>query len=434
MRQVFGTPGAKCIEMYNDNKQGIYAFILFLIWPFLAAATAFKNYKQSWAKNIFWLFCIFYGLTFAIGVESEESDIVRYVAQYQELHLEKNMTFTKAIDYYNESDEIDVLRTALAIGLSRFSDSQPVLTMVYAIIFGFFFSRNIWYIMQRLEGKLQYITILLLACFFLVNPIWNINGFRMWTAAHMFVYGLLPLLCEGKTRYLWVSILSLAVHFAMLVPVGVLLGYLVAGNRLMLYFGIFVFTLFFSEINISAFNDLMEAYAPEALQERTSSYRVEGPDRPGMAVAADGSSKRWYASWYGRAIRYSVTALLIGLFVTGRKFFREHKYWMNLFCFVLCMYSATNLLSSLPSGSRFYTIANLCALPLLTLYIQNIPREKVMKRFIITVSPGLLLFVIVAFRTGLYSMSATAVLGNPVVAYFMYEEFMSMNDFLKSLL
>ncbi|CAN5459443.1 hypothetical protein BH23BAC3_BH23BAC3_34660 [soil metagenome] len=421
--------------MYNNNsKQGFYAFILYLIWPFLAAVTAFANYRKPWAKNIFWLFCIFYGLTFAIGAESEGSDINSYVNQYQELHQERNLTFARSVEYYRNSGEIDVVRTSIAVILSRFTDSQPVLTLVYAIIFGFFFSRNMWYIMERLQGKLLPITILLLVCFFLVNPIWKINGFRMWAAAHVFLYGLLPYLCEGKTRYLWVSVLSLAFHFAMLVPLGILLGYIVAGNRLNLYFGIFLFTMFFAEINLGAFNQMMEAYAPEILQERTSSYRMEGPDRPGMAVAQEESSRRWYAVWNSRALRYAVMTLMIGIFITGREHFRKNRHWMNLFCFALAFYAAANVLSSLSSGSRFYNIANLCALPLIILYIQNVPQEKIMKRLGLLVSPGFLLFAIVGIRSSLYSMSATSILGNPVVAYFMFEEFMSMNDFLRMLL
>ncbi|WP_340107017.1 EpsG family protein [Rhodohalobacter sp. 8-1] len=413
----------------HNGKQGSYAFILFLVWPFLAAVTAFKNYRKPWAKNIFWLFCIFYGFTFAIGAESQGSDIVRAVERVQELHSVE-MSFARAIEYFQQSGEIDVLRTAIAIGLSRLTDSQPVFTMVLAVIFGFFFSRNLWYIMDRLEGKIFPITIILLSCFFLVNPIWNINGFRMWTAVHIFLFGLLPYLCEGKTKYLWVSVLSMAVHFSMLVPVGVLFGYIMAGNRLNLYFGTFIFTAFFAELDIGAFNNLMEAYAPEILQERTSSYRQEDPSGGG----GGGSSRVWYAVWYGRALQYSIIALLIGLFVTGREFFSRNRSWMNLYCFTLLFYSAANVLSSLSSGSRFFVIANLCALALITLYIQNIPREKVMKRFVMAVTPGFLFYFVVAFRIGLYSMSATSILGNPVIAYFMYEEFMSMNDFLKSLL
>lgn len=418
--------------MYN-SKQGGYAFILFLIWPFLATATAVANYRKSWAKNIFWLFCAFYGFTFSIGAESAGMDITRYLAQYQNLHYEQ-LTYAQAVDYYQESGEIDVLKTVIAIGLSRVTDSAPVFTMVYAIIFGFFLSRNLWYVMERLEGKLLPITILLLIVFFLVLPIWKINGFRMWTATHVFLFGLLPFLCEGKTRYLWVCFLSLAVHFAMLVPVGVLLGYLLIGNRMFLFFGIFIFTMFFAELDIGAFNELMQAYAPEALQERTETYRREGPEGPGMAVAAQERTTRWYAVWQGRALRYSVMALLIGLFVTGRKHFAKNKNWKNLFCFVLCIYSAANLLSSLSSGGRFFTVATVCALPLLIFYVQNIPHEKIMRRFIMVVVPGFLLYAVVELRIALYSLSATSVLGNPVVAYFMYDDNMSLNEFLRMIL
>ena len=289
--------------------------------------------------------------------------------------------------------------------------------------------------MERLKGKLLWLTILLLACFFLENPIWKINGFRMWTATHIFIYGLLPFLCEGKSRYLWVSFLSLTVHFAMLVPVGVLLMYIVGGNRLTLYFGGFLFTMFFAEIDIGAFNDLMEAYAPEILQERTESYRTEGPDAPGVAVAESGASRRWYAVWYNRALRYSVMGLLIGLcYVAGREHFRNNRYWNNMLCFTLLFYSAANVLSSLQSGGRFFVIANMCALPLLIFYLQNLKQNIVMKRFTWAAMPGLLLFAIVAFRIGLYSMSATAILGNPIVAAFMYGDYISLNDFLRSLL
>ena len=418
--------------MQESNKGG-YAYILFLIWPFLATAAAFQNYKMPWAKNIFWLFCIFYGFTFAIGAENEESDIVRYVAQYQDMH-NREMSFDLALDYYERSGEIDVMKTAIAIGLSRISDSQPVLTMFYAVIFGFFFSRNLWYVMERLNGNFYWITLLLLACFFLVNPIWNINGFRMWTATHIFIFGLLPYLCEGKSRYLWVSFLSLTFHFAMLVPVGVLLMYMIAGNQLTLYFAGFLFTMFFAEIDLGAINNVMEAYAPEILQERTSSYRGEGPDAPGVEVAGGGESRRWYAVWYNRALRYSVLTLLIALYVTGREHFRKHLNWMNLFCYVLLIFSAANLLGSLGSSGRYFTVANMAALPLLIFYIQNVAQGEMMKRFTWAVMPGLLLFVLVAFRIGLYSMSATAILGNPVVAAFMYGDYISLNDFLRSLL
>lgn len=412
------------------STNNVYAASAFLLWPFLSAVAAVKNYNRPWAKNLFWAFCAFYGFAFAIGAESQGSDIVRYVAEFQALYGVP-MTFSKAIDYFMYSGEIDVLRTFIAITLSRFTDSQAILTLVYGTIFGYFFSRNIWYVLERLEGKIQPITILLLICFFLVVPIWNINGFRMWTAAHVFLFGLLPYLCEGKKKGLWIACSSMLVHFAFLVPVGVLLGYVFLGNRLTLYFIFYLATFFISEINMTVFNNIIEGYMPEIFQERTSYYRSE----TAVEKKGSGSSQRvWYARWYGRALSYAVMGFLVVLYLKGRKFIKNHDSWLRLFSFVLLFYGAANILSLVPSGSRYISVVNLSALALIIWYVQNLPQERVMKRFIILATPALLLFAIVSLRIGLYSLSATAILGNPIIAFFMMGENFSMNDFLRMLI
>jgi hypothetical protein len=414
-----------------NQKRGFYAAILFLIWPLLAVASAFRNYKSSWGKNILWAFVAFYGFAFAIGAESEGSDINFYLDQYQSLH-QVHMSLGEALDYYRNSGEIDILKTIIAIALSRITDSQSILTLVYGIIFGFFFSRNMWYVLERLEGKLKPITILLFICVFLIIPIWRMNGFRMWTAAHIFVYGLLPFLFEGKKKGLFVSTTAILVHFSFIVPVGVLIGYLLAGNRLTLYFVFFIATFFISEINLEAFNRLIENYAPEIIQERTSGYRSE--DRVEEMRQGTQEDRVWYAVWYGRALAWSMMGFLTVLFFRGRAFFSENRRWMSLFSFTLLFYGVANLFNSLPSGGRFVSIANLIALILIILYIQNREQEVVMQRFVWAAFPALLLYIIVAFRIGLYSMSATAILGNPLISLFFMGEHISMNDVMKMVL
>lgn len=392
---------------------------------------AFRNYKSSWGKNILWVFIAFYGFSFAIGVESHDSDIVRYVSELKKLHS-KDMTMAGALNYYKQSGEIDIVRTTIAISLSRITDSQAILTLVFGSIFGFFFSRNIWYVFRRLEGRLQPITILLLATFFLLIPIWEFNNFRMWTAAHVFIYGLLPYLFEGKKKGILISICSVLIHFSFIVPIGVLLGYLLLGNRLVFYFIFFIATFFISEIDLRLFNDAIETYTPEIFQERTASYRAETRvesfrDKPFF-------SRNWYAVLYGPALKWSVVSFLVVLFWKGRTFLIENKSWLSLFSFTLLLYGVTNLLSSLPSGGRYFSIANMLALALIILYVQNRKYDVVMKRLIFFTTPALLLYVIVSFRVGLYSMSATAVLGNPVVALFLAGENISLNDVMKMIL
>ncbi|SMO41601.1 EpsG family protein [Fodinibius sediminis] len=414
-----------------DEKSGYYAAMIFLVWPLLAVVSAFWNHNSKWGKNILWAFIAFYGFTFAIGAESQGSDIVGYVAQVERLHTVE-MTMTGALEYYQQSGEIDILRTVIAVVLSRFTDSQAVLTLVYGIIFGFFFSRNVWFILDRLKGSIKPISLLLIVCFTLTVPIWNITTFRMWTAAHIFIYGLLPFLFEGRRSGLWIAAMAILVHYSFMVPVGVLFAYLFLGNRLMVYFIFFLTTFFISEIDLTAFNNLIENYAPEVVQERTSAYRSEHK----VETHREGGNENrvWYASWYGRAIKWSVMGFLGLLFLKGRDFFDKNRGWANMMSFALLFYGVANLFSSLPSGERFTAVANMSALAIIILYVQNREHEVFLKRFIIAATPALLLFVVVSVRKGLYSMSATALLGNPVIALLTSGENISLNDVLKMVL
>lgn len=414
----------------HDQNNGRYAFLLFLVWPLLSLASSIKNYREPWAKNILWAFSAFYGFSFAVGAENSSADIVRYIAHYESL-AGMSLSFGEMIAELGIGEDIDILTDFIAVILSRFTDSSAVLTLVYGIIFGFFLSRNIWYILDRLEGKLKWITILLLVSFFLLNPIWNLNGFRMWTAAHIFLYGLFPFIFEQKKKSLLICAASIFVHFAFIVPVGIFLLYLILGNRTMIYFGFFVSTIFVAEIDLEVFNRLVEAYAPEALQEQTAGYRNEEYVE---AFREGGSSElNWYVIWYGKAITWSIMGFLIMLFFWGRSVLKKNKRWLRLFCFTLLFYGFANILSSLPSGGRFVTVANMLALALVIPYIQNRDYSLVMTRFVYAATPALLLYILVAVRIGLYSVSATSILGNPIIAFFFIGENISLNDLLKDL-
>jgi hypothetical protein len=418
------------LESYSKahtQKTGFYAGLLFLVWPLLASIAAFRNYREPWAKNIFWALCAFYGMTFAIGAETEGSDIVRYVAGFQAMHGQQ-MGIAEVITYFRQSGEIDILRTLISYVLSRFTDSQMALTLVYGSIFGYFLSRNLWFILNRLKGKIAPATLLLLVCFFLVNPIWQINGFRMWTAVHVFVFGLLPWLVDGNRKFLWVSVLSIMVHFSFIVPVGILIGYSVLGNRLNIYFAFYLFTFFMSELDIAVVNSLMENYAPDILQERTSGYRSEAVIE---RIENQEVTTNWYIIWYGKALSWSLVGYIIMLFITGKDFFKENNGMASLFSFTLVFFGVANILSTLPSGGRFLVIAYLCAVALVTLYVQNRASEKAINRFVLMSAPFLLFYVLIKIRIALLSMSATFVMGNPIIALFLSGENFSLNDFLK---
>ena len=68
------------------------------------------------------------------------------------------------------------------------------------------------------------------------------------------------------------------------------------------------------------------------------------------------------------------------------------------------------------------------------LYMQNVEEKAVVQTSGFVAAPLLLLFIIVSVRMALYSLSATAVFGNPVISLFFNEGHISLNDFMRMII
>src|SRR5690554_150603 len=415
-----------------SSKTRPYHLIHFLIWPFLTLVYYLKNFRKPVAKNVMWLFVVFYGATFAIGMESSSSDIVRYIAEVEHLNY-LNLSFNGIVGYYLASKEIDILRTLLAWVVSIFTNNGFYLIIIYGIIFGYFFSRNMWYVLERMEGKIKFFTLILIVTLFLVIPIWNLNGFRFWTAAHVFIYGLLPFIFERKKKFLiWCFITPFVFHYSFLFALIPLSAYLIFGNRVKIYFILFLISFFISEFDISQFNMLIEQYVPESIAERSESYKIEDK----VEALREGEIKTnmvWYAKYYGKALRWSIVALLILIYWGSRKTIKENQELLRLLSFIFLFFFFANLLATIPSGGRFLAIGNLIALAFLVLHLQNNKIEKGVYNLARIVTPFILFFIIISLRIGLYSFSIMTLIGNPFTAIFSFSENISLNDVIKGL-
>ena len=414
-------------------------WFIFLLLPFFASLTALKNYRANWAKNVVWAFIVYYGFTFASAKESlDTADINRYVDDLKELYG-RSLSFYDVLAIFKESGEADIVRTLIAVIVSRFSQSSSVLTAVYGFIFGFFFTRNIWYLLERLKGRLKGIVIFFLLVFFLIDPIWNINGFRFNTATLVFVYGALPYLYENKKSRLVFCFISILFHFSFLFPLAFLIIYIFAGNRKNVYFFFFIVSVFISNINIGQFNNFMEQNLPDIFLERSKNYREE--DRVDEFREHDISikveretgrfiKKNWYAVYYTRCLYWSLTVLLIGMYIFGKNIFAGSKWLLNGYCLSLLLFGAGNIMQSLPSGERYKMIASLLTVSVIIFYLQNQDREKYISKLTTLVLPLLMLFSLVSLRNGLYTISVNTIIGNPFFAM-LTDYNLSLNDIIK---
>ena len=401
---------------------------LFFLNPFLLMLVSIRYNKARWAPNALWAFVVFFGLTFAIGEENQGSDIHRYLDLLEYFYLHINYV-DEAYTYFINSGQLDVIQYVIAYLVSRLTDSQPVLTVVYAFIFGYFYSRNIFYLFRQLKGHLPPWTWLLVTIFMLIVPFWNINGFRFWTATHVYVFGLLPYLLEGRKRSLWLCGLSVFIHFTYLLPVLVLLGYHILPKRIFIALSAFLFTFIYREVDPQWLNTILAQYAPAIFIDRTDSYLSAEQIEQYRSTTR---TVQWYAIWYGRVLNYAISFLLVLIAIKFRTRIQTIVHLRRLLFFTFIFYSIANLASSVPSGGRFISTAMLLGIFFITLFYQNYYRGSLSKYWLPILTPAFALFIIVSIRIGFYFISVSTLLSNPIVAIFTAGETSSMNDLIKN--
>lgn len=409
-----------------------YHWLFFIVQPFFTLIHCLVHYRNAASKNILWAFTVFFSMTIAVGIESQESDITSYMADMTTMS-NYDWSWNELFSYYKDSGEIDVFRIFFSYLLSRFTDNGYILLIFFGIIYGYFFSRNMWFIIDKLKRNLNYKSIILLTCLFLMIPIWNLGGFRFWVGAHAFIYGLLPYLFYKKKKSLiWCFITPFLFHYAYVIPLGILIIYMVFGNRLKAYFIFFALSLIIGEINISQFNAVLESYAPRAFVERSSSYRNEDKVET-LRTGENIENNTWYIRHLSKFIHWPLYVFLCIVFRESNKKPANEKGIFQLLCFVFLFYGFANIFSTIPSGGRYLAIAGLIALSFLTLYFQNFKTSTIMNRAFIVATPFLLIFIIVKIRTSWFLLSMMTLIGNPFIALFNIGDNISINDIIKGL-
>ena len=391
------------------------SIILFLIWPFFALTYAIRNYKAVWAKDIIWFFVIFYGYTIAVHDVGEATmDANRYRDKFIAMAA-KEVSFREisATFYDAEEQSLDILETIIIFSLSRVTNNPQVLFAVFGIIFGYFYSRNIWYLVDRVGLKIIQENIPILLTFAFIVGFSSINGFRFWTATHMFLYGVLPFLFEGKKQYLWITLLSALMHFSFLLPLAILGIYFFVGNQILIYFFFFIITFFIKELDLNVVRDFLTNNLPEIFLPKVTTY-TNTDYAEGLTTLFE--QVNWYIKFYSMALKWSVTIFLVVIFFTGKKFYTKHINFNNLLNFTFLFYSISNVISLVPSGARFLNLANLFALAFIFFYVQYAPRGKTLRRLITVAVPALALFTIVSIRIAFDTMGVLSVFGNPFLS------------------
>jgi hypothetical protein len=398
----------------NENSFIKNTLLLYLISPITGLLIALRYYRNDWSKNILWLFCIFFGYTFIIGTAGEGSaDSYRYTEEFLKYaHSNMNLIDLMRSLYSEGSENADIAQPLITFLVSRITDNPAMLFATFGFIFGYFYSRNIWYVLDRIEGSLTVFIFIYIVTFALINPIWNINGVRMYTAAQIFLFGTLPYLLEKKSKRLIWSGLSVFVHFSFVLPVAILLLFIIFKNRLNIYFLFFILTSLIKEIDLQQVQSAL-SFLPGFLQSRVTSYTdLEYAE----TVQIRDQAVNWYIPFSYQAIKWVIYAMTTFIYLFGRKILKNKKDLLTLLSFSLLLYGFANISSLVPAGGRFLTVANTFLFPFFILFITNFPKLKGIVICEALSIPLLLLFCLVAIRTGMDYYGLVTVFGNPIFA------------------
>ncbi|WP_309640408.1 EpsG family protein [Flavobacterium sp.] len=386
-------------------------FVFFIFSPFIGLVQAIKHYKESWAKNSVWLFVIFYGYTM---YRPEIMDSSRYVTKLQELYAAPVNWDNFVANFYSEdTGTVDIYQPLVTYLLSLFTANGNVLFAVFGILFGFFYSRNIWLLLSLSKNQKMTMTMTaILVSFCCVIGFWNLNGVRMWTAAHMFFYGAFLLLVNGNRKGIIIAALTVLVHFSFILPLGILLFfYFVKVPWRILYF-FFISSFFISSLNIESVRSRLESIAPDFLLPRVKTYTS---DEYVETISDLNATGNWYITYYSISINWYIMILFTIIYFSKGKFSSYNKSFSNLFGFSLLFLSIGNITSLLPSGSRYLLVAQLFATALLYFYYV-VYDDREYKKWVTLFSPLLLFFIIVSIRMSFDTISLMTILTNPVLA------------------
>lgn len=422
----------------SDNKSS--AIILTFLFPFAGLVYSLANWREKWAKNAFWLACIYMGAVFIFFPEGAAelgrgADGKYYASRLMDMY-NSSITLRDIFSSYLVDEHImDLYQPLLTYFISRFTDNGHVLFTVYAFVFGFFYSRNIWYILDRLPNKRLKGLVILVALYFLICPISQINGVRMWTALHVFVYGMMPYLVERDRSKLWWVLITPLIHFSFLYVAIFAVLYFVLPYRIKIHnqsllfiaLAFFVITMFVNSLSLDVVGNTLAEYSPESYEDRIVGYTNQDyADR-----LAEGSKGNWYVALSGILTTWSYALLLILAYPYVIRNYKNKEWLVHLYLFALLMGGIANVMTFIPSGGRFRLLSHMFIVPVFLIIAMSVDNNASYRKYVNIASLFLLLPLVFQIRVLFDYYGVTLVLGNFITALFI-ESNIPIIDFIKA--
>ncbi len=398
---------------------------MWLINPLVSAIYLFRDFKENKSVVPYLLLSCFFGLSFVISTSGGDSE--RYSMVLIEYH-EQNYSLGEVLDvFYSEEDgNLDIYQPAVTWLVSLFTDNVKVLFLIFALVFGYFWFKSLLLIRSYITVPLVGLTLVSFIFLALTNPIWFINGVRMWTAVGIFFYGVLLLNLKNDKKGWYFLILPVFVHFSLLISLVLYIMYKVVPTKnKSILSGVFIATFFFGELNLEVIRDYFEQL-PGLIQTRKG-YLNEEYALITLESKASLAAHVVVAEFLTKYIVFFITVLMYFHSVYKKKL--SSKHFDVLFTTGLYFGSFSNLAASVPSGGRFLVLSDLILCTAFLFFLnEGIKIAPFLRALINTI---LIYLVIFKIRVGLDFMGIFLFIGSPIVNWFVSDS--PIIDIIKSL-
>lgn len=393
------------MKTVNIKSQGhpTLAWLIFLIWPLGAVFYAFKNYRQKWGRNILWAFVTFYGYIFTIPPNSN-IDAGAYRDYFQDIR-QLHISFVEVLGSLYSSEGIDgkvsydIFQPLLSFLVAQFTDNYHIFYLFVGLVFGFFFSRNIWLLIEKCNDRIKLGAATIIILLFFIIPPWLIQSVRFNTASLIFIYGVLLFYFNKDKRGLWLSGLSILVHFSFIFPVLLLLfkQLLLRKNNYKWLFWAYVITIPLSILSMEAFGDVASNILPDIFQAKIDAYTSEQMiQRVNESQAARSIFSIVYD--YFRPFFMIIVAVILYKNHNKIKLHFPPSYY-NFLCFIMFFSVVMNVVGFVPSVYRFFKITFFLMAGFFLVFYQN-SSIKISKDWLLVIGPLCVLYAIGITRYG----------------------------------
>src|SRR5690554_616720 len=341
----------------ENNTDKALKIILFLISPFIAFLYSLRTIKTQSSYVVFFLFCVFFGLSFSVSLGKSEENRADGASYREKFELYKYVSDSEFYNRFNEyftfeEGAKDYYFDTVAFYVSRVTDNYHIMFMVFAIVFAYFGLKSLRFLTSEPKFDAS-LSCLILVYLFMINQIFNINGVRFWTAAWIGVYCIFQIFRNDNKKYFLLALCTPFFHGAFWVYILVItFAYFSKWTR-KVWVVLFFISFLVSNISVELVRGIIDSLPP-FIARMAQSYTDEGyiEER-----AAAGSGFYWVAEFFRFAVRVYIN-YLVWLFIKNSNRITANPKTKALFAFLLIWMTFVNFTMPIPSlGARFMYLA-----------------------------------------------------------------------------